>query len=555
MNHLINTVVNNECASSKLETLNETFRQSGILCHELTYVCETTYGSIDIPTNSYEYNQINTTENTEQAFRSVRLLKRIRGSRVIDVSCNSTAAPVSIDIICYDDNQDIIETVAFTNSHEIPAGTAWMMVCAHYAERIEALPMMTIVVQSQYTEKAYASRKYSEDVCFIRYSFPMRMPVKAYYRSDTFVIRNDSSGTADSSCILTPETVPSVNVSNETALDTGYIYLPPNYDHLGENTVPLAIFCHGTGGFGPKDTSLTSTGSYNAYLRYVADCGYAVADCSGFTSKYVNDPQYAGAINAKNSRFQPIIASSYVNLVKYLLKSYNISPDGVYMFGKSNGGQAPLYFGSVQPFKVRAVVSLAGTNSIINSFRYTRATSVNWLAHCFDMDEHDFRLDAAENRYLFQTESTADKEYLIEMADKYAEYDPFIVNSNIDPKEYARAILKYGYLEDRNDDAHLRSECWELVANARKYNTAPTKLFQAVDDNDVPSVYAKLYTRMVKNSGGICEYCEYRAGLGAHHAVDTAINAPKVTVKPRFKDIAVTVPAAYAETVEWFDSW
>lgn len=142
-----------------------------------------------------------------------------------------------------------------------------------------------------------------------------------------------------------------MGTGNTRYYDWGFINLPPNYTIDGK-PVPLVVYVHGTGGYawsGP--TSNNGGGDYRQLQNFIVNNGYALCDCTGLTNNHADGNQ--------NAFESPSFISSICNIVKYLTTNYNICDDGVYVYGKSSAGFTVHLLAIQQPFKIKAVGSLA----------------------------------------------------------------------------------------------------------------------------------------------------------------------------------------------------
>lgn len=467
-----------------------------------------------------------TAEQRDAYFKSCHTAKMIRGTKITAI--DGLAQDDVVTVHCYEENGNFLgSTNDYLHIDEVYSGTHWMYITLTSETAYANNKCIDITVEG---ERGHRSKRYlSNSTTTIRSfntSFDVQLPVW-----------DEDVDTVDS------------NLLQERHFDNATIMLPPNYDPVDEqNAVPLVIYCHGTGGYNPLKTSTNFT-LYNDYLRYISNEGYIVADCSGFSDKYIFSESASdqSAVGANNSRFTPVALACYVGLYNYIAKSFNIKKDGCYVFGKSNGGLATTYLGLMRPFPIKAIGSFAGTLSTINSLRYTKGTTIQYYADRLHID-HTFNVSSS--RYLYQVETADDIAAINDAYNAYLRhFDPMTMMSG-NGEAISEALWQYAYNTLTQDWANV----WTLVNEEKKTLSVPMKIWQALDDTDVPIVYSEMFKKMVDNANGICYLRKFPAGCGAHHALDTASGAPRITITPKY-GTEVTVPLAYAELVEWFERW
>ena len=331
----------------------------------------------------------------------------------------------------------------------------------------------------------------------------------------------------------TPESVFSSGtidyLSNNTiTYDNGYILLPPNYTTDGE-PVPLAIFFHGTDGYSFTETNI---GRYERFLKFVRDNGYAVCDCSGRTYLYKN---------SGNSKATNVAWTCYVNMYEFIINQFNVRKDGVYVFGKSAGGMFSALSAYQSQIPIKCIGGLAPSLSYLGTdMRYTSATDLNYA-----LSIHGCPSPSVSN----SLSGTNDKTYVLDNISRFYGYDPFTLGTILNPSDVLTAMYTTTFTNyDNNTALH------NLVDTAAKYMKVPMKIWHAVDDDAVPIQTSRMYAGMVKNGGGICYVREFPANTGRHHAVDDDTNAPTCDYTTKYNG-TTNIPVAYAELVDWFNSW
>lgn len=315
------------------------------------------------------------------------------------------------------------------------------------------------------------------------------------------------------------------------AYNNGFLILPPNYSVYGD-PVPLVIFFHGTEGYVFSEMQIQS---YGELLKFIANNGYAVADCSALSSLYKDEYDGNGPT--------PLGFSCYCSLYNYIIRNYNIREDGVYIFGKSSGGILTELMSALWPFPIRAAGGLAPTCDIFANMLICLSRSTNfWLD----------QLGLPSPNVSDHLNGSGDKEYLLSNIDKFVGYNPMWINTEgIDFENLAQEILNTGL---STSDLEGNSDITSMINVAKKIQNVPYKIWHAVDDANVPIATSRFYQKMIKNAGGICYLRELPSGCGQHHAVDNASNAPKTSYQTKYGS-KVDIPVAYAELVDWFNRW
>lgn len=489
-------------ARERIGDLEEEVENIG-LSHSVKYDIELVRGWS--PDSKLELTVQNAT-GVDKFKSSFRTPKFFRATSI--TSINGTTDSETVNALCFDDNMTALGKTAINS---LASGTKWVGISIENCGTLRD-KKITVNAVSDYEQPVYSSMRYTETTA----------------KSFSFEIFKDDGN---------------------PHFDNGYVILPPNYEASGDKKVPLVIYCHGSNGYLPKST--TQPKSYGDYLKYVANSGYAVADCSCFGEENIfSDDEYtATAVSDGNSRFTPMSVICYKSLYQHLIKCYNISPDDVYVFGKSNGGLATAYLSITKPFPIKAVGSLAGSVSIPYTMGYTKGKTIRYYANAYGMTGHDLTYE--DNKYHYEVRTDDDKAFLISSIDKYKDYDPILLLSTTNKTNLVTALMNHGWIGSYNED-------WtdvQTIANAAyKDQPTPMKVWIAVDDDDVPIDSVKAYKKMVDNYGGTCELRTFPTGTGKHHCVDTSASAPRVSVTPKYST-TVTVPVAYKELVDWFDSW
>lgn len=210
-----------------------------------------------------------------------------------------------------------------------------------------------------------------------------KLPADSGYQNVTFAV--------DVNICPSPSKVVSEFVQQYTkSINSGVLHLPSSYKDVGAPT-PLIIFLHGTAGrFTPSSTRF---GSDNPYAPEWDAAGYAQLDVDMIPELY----GYTATGSAGTDDDCECVEAAY----EWVIEHFNIARDGVYLIGRSRGGQAVMQIlGKYNPAKlpVIAAVSNSGANTIMTYLFYrTNNTSALWNLFC---DSHGL---PAEGRPTFSS--------------------------------------------------------------------------------------------------------------------------------------------------------
>lgn len=305
----------------------------------------------------------------------------------------------------------------------------------------------------------------------------------------------------------------------------GYLKLPPNYDRFGE-AVPLIVFVHGSGDFTNID-SASMTSLYDEYYNYLRDCGYAVFDCYGWTSKYPNGSSHTWGV--------PINMEAYKKGIKHVLKTYNLDGDNIFVSCKSLGGIVAAALALDGTIKIRACGMLAPLLDPLSTGKlgYSRENRVRLAAEWGFEGDWQSVLDVENDDY----DAAAAKAYIATQADKIAGWNPMWKNMPLPLATKVDNSLNY-----KNDDT------------AYRYCDTPVKIWIAPDDASELYNLSANFVRTLKNGGCIAELRIMPEGTGGHHAVDNDPAAlKKASVTTALGVTHTNVPTAYYELSQWFD--
>ena len=323
----------------------------------------------------------------------------------------------------------------------------------------------------------------------------------------------------------------SLNIWNK-----GFISLPDNYSREGE-PVPLVLFCHGTGGFKMSETSPIY---YADYIKYVTANGYAVCDCCALTSAFASISEKTDGDAAQHT---PLYLSAVVNLYKYLMRNYNLRQDGIYVYGKSAGGMMALTLAQLDVLPVRCAAGLAPSVDIFADMRVMNAVPTTLWFELLGLTPPKL------NGYNFTGD---EQQWILSNISRFIGWNPMWYNSiNLNIPALLSEMLA---TDNTTSGIEGNAKITELTDAAQIILKKPYKIWQAVDDANVPIATSRLYHKMCRNANSPCYLRELPSGCGQHKAVDRAENAPRVDYQTKYGGI-INMPIAYAEMLDWFERW
>ena len=321
------------------------------------------------------------------------------------------------------------------------------------------------------------------------------------------------------------------------AYTTGIMIMPPNYDPEGK-PVPVIMFCHGSSSY----QKLTGTIDHNhdPFIEFLADCGYAVIDCYGWTNRFPD-------VNAESMSSLwaiPTCCKSYISLVNLLTDAYNLDRNNMFVLCKSLGGHMAAWLSTALPLKAACFLAPAiRLNLGYKAAEYREAMIEDLgLVGVVDDDlgwttEEDCLDDFKQNYYLGWNNAKRRKFYLANGAALIGWSPEFI---NVVGKTASEKLINAA---EYGQDVSLQ-----------KIGVCPSKFWVEVDDPNVSVQFIQTYAQQIRNGGTYADVVLFPSGSGGHHATDYDPNAPKV------EDITTplgyhyeTVPLAYYEAWEFME--
>lgn len=353
---------------------------------------------------------------------------------------------------------------------------------------------------------------------------------------------------------------------NTRCMDTGVIVMPPNYSIKGE-PVPLVLFLHGTT---DANEFLTRPLSGEHYLvsQFLANNGYAVADCSGITNLYYD--RYSTA------KGEGIAAPSYIlalqNLVKYIFANYNVVTDGVYLSCKSIGGIPAMLLLQKQPFKIKSVGMLSPALSPIISL----SNHARKLTDSANMEAEQLGID-----YTFVADrfNADDKASIINNISIWRKIDGFFEGTDLTDAQVQTIVgNSHGATTDsvfsliigKADGTVGQQSNWNALVTEQYHTDVPVRVWISEGDNAVHYCNSQLFVKMAENGDCDCTlrtmaalsaYGTSSASTESHNVCTIAHGAPRITSYTTRLGTTITsfngksgVPKGICELVNWFNN-
>ena len=351
---------------------------------------------------------------------------------------------------------------------------------------------------------------------------------------DVFNVRNLDSGyqniavsvrVTDPTCC--DEETSTVQDDSQILSDYGVICLPDRYSNTGKPT-RLIIYCHGAAV--NYSSGANRFNSVDLDPTYWLAEGYAVLDIEG--NPFNNTDEHICI---------PQSLDCYIAAYKWAIEFYNICRDGVFVGGRSMGGQMAFNLMRREcPIPVIAACPNSAAPDISFGYSDTAERKAFCALHMGFVEPEGFtwsngRLTAEE------------KQVLSDNWDKYIKCCPQLSACvNLPSKE---TLIENMYGE----------EVIALWSTLHMVAKCPVKLFGCNQDQScTPERTSALYYRMLINAGQIAEcrlYNSYKdytgTGTSAHH-YDTQDPALRTTVTTSFGEELTNVPIVYIEMLSFW---
>lgn len=316
------------------------------------------------------------------------------------------------------------------------------------------------------------------------------------------------------------------NVQDTQSLvyDHGVLALPRTYSPFGKPT-RLIIYCHGAG----AAYTIVSRRFHSFDVNYWLSEGYAVMDIGG-------DPFTDNDVHG----YVPQARQSYMAAYNWLIKNYNIYPDGIFLGGKSMGGGMTFeLLNSTIP--VIASCAVVPVCNYVWWWTYMNSTRRSYVA------THLGFVGTAPSWTSNSPMSSAEWNYIKGNSDKWRMYDPFtrmIMNPpTVDEMFTGTNLSASTSLPTQDEEA--------IWAGRTAKAKAPIKIFVATDDTIVPPERnGKFMFTMLKNGGSIVEYRQFTSG--GHYIDNVSSGGQAVDYVNSYGETIEDVPVVFVEALNFW---
>lgn len=324
------------------------------------------------------------------------------------------------------------------------------------------------------------------------------------------------------------------NGTKKKAYTTGIMMLPPNYDPEGAPS-PVILFCHGSSSY--TNMSGTVDSGHNPFLEFLVDCGYAVIDCYGWTNRYPD----VNAINRPSLWSIPTCCKTYVSLVNLMTDAFNLDKNNMFVLCKSLGGHIAAWLSTALPIKAACFLAPSirmnlGSDSYVHREAIIEDLDLHGVIDSeFGWDtEEDCLEDFISNWGNNGWNSAKRERFYIANESKLIGVSPEFINVIGKTPEEKLAIAAY----------------FQYDSTLTKMGCPPTKIWVAMDDENVSTNFILTYAQQIRNSGTFAEVRIMPNDTGKHHATDYDPQA--------LKTLDVTTPLGYhydSVATAYYEAW
>lgn len=317
-----------------------------------------------------------------------------------------------------------------------------------------------------------------------------------------------------------------VNVGGEILADYGVVCLPETYSNVGEQT-RLIIFCHGAAVNYPTTVSRFVDSDINP--EYWLKEGYAIMDIEG--NPYDNSNEHF---------YVPAAKKSYEAAYNWVINTYNIRTDGVFLGGRSMGGG--MCFDILQ-----------STIPVIAACPVVPACNTLWHWNYCNADRKKFCSEkvgfTGTPPAWTSNKKMTDEEYLYlyENFDKMMECAPIwrgIVD--LPSKDELFSVGKVSANVAYEEAEH------EFYSKLSFRVKAPVKIFTCYEDKTVPyQRNAQLVYNMMKNAGMECELSLVHTDASNAHRYEQQDSKANINVTTRYGE-TISAPWVYVDMLKFW---
>lgn len=398
----------------------------------------------------------------------------------------------------------VASVVADTETEfSLASGTRYVKVSITISDQLEEGAMTTLLVTGNFPSDWDTFNVRSSDSGYMKVMVPVRV-------TDPTCCDEETSTVQDASQILK---------------DYGVICLPTQYSNTGKPT-RLIIYCHGAAV--NYATNVSRFNSVDLEPDYWLAEGYAVMDVEG--NPFNNTDEHICI---------PQAMECYVAAYKWAIEYYNLCRDGIFLGGRSMGGQNTFNL-MRRECPIPVIAACPNSSASDASFGYAQKARKEFCAlHMGFVVPEGFTWSEGDV-------TPEEIQVLSDNWDKYIKCCPEL-SSCIDLPSKEVVLASYP-----------RSNTPTLWSTLHMVAKCPVKLFGCNQDPVPPSTTTALYYRMLMNAGQIAELRLFNSnkdytgtGTTAHH-YDTQDPALRANITTSYGEELTNVPIVYIEMLAFW---
>ena len=317
-----------------------------------------------------------------------------------------------------------------------------------------------------------------------------------------------------------------VEIDGEILPDYGVVCLPETYSNVGEPT-RLIIFCHGAAVNYPSSVSRFVDSDINP--EYWLKEGYAIMDIEGNPYDNTNEHFYI-----------PAAKKSYEAAYNWVINTYNIRTDGVFLGGRSMGGG--MCFDILQ--SSIPVVSACPVVPACNTLWYWNYCSADRKKFCTEK----VGFVGTSPAWTSNKKMTDDEyQYLYDNFDKMMECSPIwkgIVDLPGKDELFSVGRVSANVAYDEAE--------YEFYSRLSYRAKAPVKIFTCYEDSTVPyQRNAQLVYNMMVNAGMECELSVVHTDAATPHRYEQQDSQANISVTTRYGE-TMSAPWVYVDMLKFW---
>lgn len=320
-----------------------------------------------------------------------------------------------------------------------------------------------------------------------------------------------------------------LGVGDEILPDYGIMVLPETYSNVGEPT-RLIIFCHGAAVNYP--TSVSRFVASDLDPEYWLKEGYAIMDIEGNPFDNTNEHFYI-----------PQAIQSYQAAYEWIVNTYNIRKDGVFLGGRSMGGG--MCFEILQSsIPVIAACPIVPACNQLWYWNYADATRKKFCSE-------KMGFTGTQPSWTSKKKLTDEEyDYLYDNFDRMLACSPFWRGiENLPDKD---ALFSVGRVSANTKYDEAETELYSTLSYKAK---APVKIFTCYEDTTVPyQRNALLMYNMIRNSGQVAELSLVHTDASTPHRYELQDSEAFISVTTSYGE-TMQAPWVYVDMLEFWRTY